>query len=802
MKSLLLVVFFTCQLCSNISAQDIDSLKLQLTHEKNDTTRCRILNEIATYAYYNYGFDSCKKYSAMALELADQLLRYNEPVNNPAYFLQCKKLKAKALENWGGAIAYLDATAAKDSLLVAASLWNETKDVSGRASVYMRLGEFFMNQNDFENSVKYFDSSLVFYKSLNDSANIGNVYFESSLTLRAMGKYGDAMENNIDALYIFRKLKDTLSEMQCQFANGFIFMLVKDYDEALKVQLSVLKTAIKLNKPDLIAQAYNDLGVTNMRKGNLAEALKYHTKALEIRKQANLVSIISNSYNYIGTILEDQEKYKEAIASNLEGLSYAKKQGDGRYILDLYYNIAVEYFKLKEYKNALNYYDTVLQVSNRGNDVFMRASSMQGFAKIYMAMNKPAEAMSWLHKALAITIATDFMNQRDIYQSLSEVYAKTGDYKNAYQYSLKYKQYADSLANQEKAAKLTSLANQLDFENKRALMKASQDKQLAIQQSQIDKQKLIRNIFIAGLIIFIGLAVLFFIRFTEKKRLNLTLEQTLNNLKSTQAQLIQSEKMAGLGELTAGIAHEIQNPLNFVNNFSEVSNELVEELRIKNYELKVEDPEVKSLLNDIAQNLEKINHHGKRADSIVKNMLQHSRKSSGQKEPTDINALCDEYLRLSYHGLRAKDKAFNAKFETDFDGSIGKIHVVQQDLGRVILNLVNNAFYAVNEKKKQNPAGSTEQPYEPTVTVTTKKEAGKVIISVKDNGTGIPATIKNKIFQPFYTTKPSGSGTGLGLSLSYDIVKAHGGELKVESPPPGDAGKDGVGTEFIVKIPV
>jgi signal transduction histidine kinase/ketosteroid isomerase-like protein len=266
-------------------------------------------------------------------------------------------------------------------------------------------------------------------------------------------------------------------------------------------------------------------------------------------------------------------------------------------------------------------------------------------------------------------------------------------------------------------------------------------------------------------------------------------DSTLTELKATQNQLIQSEKMASLGELTAGIAHEIQNPLNFVNNFSEVSNELIEELKIKNEKLKIEDEEVKELLNDIAQNLEKINHHGKRADAIVKSMLQHSRSSSGKKEWVDINALADEYLRLSFHGLRAKDKSFNAKFETHLDPSIEKISVVPQDMGRVILNLINNAFYAVSERKKKNEPG-----YEPTVTITTKKENGRIEVKVRDNGTGIPPKVLEKIFQPFFTTKPTGQGTGLGLSLSYDIIKAHSGELKVET-------KEGEGSEFIIQLP-
>ncbi len=273
---------------------------------------------------------------------------------------------------------------------------------------------------------------------------------------------------------------------------------------------------------------------------------------------------------------------------------------------------------------------------------------------------------------------------------------------------------------------------------------------------------------------------------TEKKRA----EDALTELRSTQTQLIQSEKMASLGELTAGIAHEIQNPLNFVNNFSEVSNELIDEMMEEvakgNYE------EAKAIAGDVKQNLEKINHHGKRADAIVKGMLQHSRTTSSAKEPTDINKLADEYFRLAYHGLRAKDKSFNATLKTDFDESIGKINIIPQDIGRVILNLITNAFYAA----PLPPKGGFSDPdyiHNPTVWLSTKKERGSIFISVKDNGPGIPEEIIGKIFQPFFTTKPTGKGTGLGLSLAYDIVKAHGGELKVET-------LEGTGTMFIIQL--
>jgi two-component system, NtrC family, sensor kinase len=276
------------------------------------------------------------------------------------------------------------------------------------------------------------------------------------------------------------------------------------------------------------------------------------------------------------------------------------------------------------------------------------------------------------------------------------------------------------------------------------------------------------------------------------------LENALEELKTTQNQLIQSEKMASLGELTAGIAHEIQNPLNFVNNFSEVSAELLDELKSEYFnKLPADDKsEAEDIIQNLTQNLEKITFHGKRADGIVKGMLQHSRSSTGVKEPTDVNALADEYLRLSYHGLRAKDKSFNVTMETKFDESLPKINVIPQDLGRVILNLFTNAFYSVNEKNKQGIQG-----YNPTVSVTTSSVtlasgARGVEICVRDNGLGIPQKVLDKIYQPFFSTKPTGKGTGLGLSISYEIItKGHGGELKVET-------KEGEFAEFIIILPL
>jgi signal transduction histidine kinase len=370
-----------------------------------------------------------------------------------------------------------------------------------------------------------------------------------------------------------------------------------------------------------------------------------------------------------------------------------------------------------------------------------------------------------------------------IYEFLSSYYDKK-DPAKALNYLKEYNAVRESLYGTKNMQAMQNL-----------VVAEAQRQQEIIEVEKAYQNKIKMYALLGGLIVLLLVAVMFYRNSVNQKKSRILLqqqknelEQSLRQLRTTQTQLVQAEKMASLGELTAGIAHEIQNPLNFVNNFSEVSTELVKEM-VQEVD-KGNTDEVKAIANDVVQNLEKINHHGQRASDIVKGMLQHSRSSSGVKEPTDINALADEYFRLAYHGLRAKDKTFNATMKTDFDESIGKISIIPQDIGRVVLNLITNAFYAVNEKLKQGIAD-----YEPTVSVVTKKVNHQVEIRVADNGNGISANIVDKIFQPFFTTKPTGQGTGLGLSLSYDIVKAHVGELRVET-------REGIGSELIIQLPI
>jgi signal transduction histidine kinase len=439
----------------------------------------------------------------------------------------------------------------------------------------------------------------------------------------------------------------------------------------------------------------------------------------------------------------------------------------------LHGNIAI---KRNELPLAIEYYRKSNAEAMAGTAFREAATAVNAMAQVFKKLDQPDSAIFYAKEGLKLGEMLKYRNRILVASSLlAELYAEK-DPKEAIKYYQIASAAKDSLYGVQKVQQLQS-----------ATMK-EQERQTELEAARLAYLNKMRQwALLAGGGVFLIIAVILFRNNRQKQRTNKVLESTLTNLKNTQSQLIQSEKMASLGELTAGIAHEIQNPLNFVNNFSEVSNEMIDEMKTELVNNNKE--EAFAIADDIKQNLEKINHHGKRADAIVKGMLQHSRTSSGQKEPTDINALTDEYLRLAYHGLKAKDDSFNVTMKRNFGQSIGNINIIPQDIGRVILNLINNAFYAVDEKKKQNQNG-----YEPTVSVSTKRNNGKVEIKVSDNGNGIPQKVLDKIFQPFFTTKPTGQGTGLGLSLSYDIVKAHGGELKVET-------KEGEGSEFIVQLP-
>jgi signal transduction histidine kinase len=599
----------------------------------------------------------------------------------------------------------------------------------------------FRNSNQLENGFQYYTKKLNEYKTKNDSICVVECHYVLGGFYRISGLFDLAVYNIKKSIsYI-----DTSKNLGTWFNHigvlGYYYFLKENVDECLKYNRIT-------NDYNLKRRA--GFNVTSIRMAN----------AMLMKNQLD-----SAAYFIVLAKKDTLDKSQQVKALILQTEAQLKIQSG------FFAEAEVILQQCKEIIR-INNIQVNVSVGTIAPDYF--------FAQLRIKQNRLQGAIDLLTQDISRLLNNRVEILRD-YRLIAELYTKMGNgTKAAETYSIFLAKQDSLLADQEKYRSISFEAEQQMNEKEFSIANLVSQNKIA---------SLSRNFLIGIAALLLLLAGGIYQRFRFKKRANLVLEKTLDELKSTQSQLIQSEKMASLGELTAGIAHEIQNPLNFVNNFSEVNTELIAEMKeaIEAGNL----DEVKALADNISDNEQKITHHGKRADGIVKGMLQHSRTGSRQKEPTDINALADEYLRLAYHGLRAKDKSFNASMDSSFDASIGNINVISQDIGRVILNLITNAFYVVTEKKKLQP---TE--YEPLVTVSTKKVDGKVEIRVKDNGNGVPQKVLDKIFQPFFTTKPAGEGTGLGLSMSYDIVtKGHGGELRVET-------KEGEGSEFIVILPV
>jgi signal transduction histidine kinase len=592
--------------------------------------------------------------------------------------------------------------------------------------------------------LKLWEADALDFLMLNTS---GNNYVQSLNALNEALKIANNKECEKNIWHIEKFTPSNKAEFarlsvlaSLQFDAFQIYTKIGDFESELNAVREGLRNSYAINDYTLISQGHRMLGRIYIRLYQLDSALILYSKAYEFINKSGYKKYLADVHNQIGRIYLMKNKPQLALQSYHRAIQSAKEQKTTSLLATTYALMGTYYNQAKNYDSALYYLNASigLNIKNETRSIL----AYNELSSIYKNMGKPDSALKYLQLA---TTAKDTLLSLENVRQLQNI------------------RFGEELYRQE------------------------------LEKESIQTKNKIRTYsLLTGTGIILLVALLLYRNNRQKQKANIVLEKTLNDLKSTQSQLIQSEKMASLGELTAGIAHEIQNPLNFVNNFSEVNAELIEELEQEVNKGNLE--EVKLLTKDIKENEQKINHHGKRADGIVKGMLQHSRSGSGQKEPTDINALCDEYVRLSYHGLRAKDNSFNAKFETHFDPTLPKVNVVPQDIGRVILNLINNAFYAVRERANNQQRTTNNESYEPLVKVSTKNLGTKIEIRVKDNGNGIPDSIKEKIFQPFFTTKPTGQGTGLGLSLSYDIVKAHGGELKIET-------REGQGSEFIIQIP-
>jgi len=569
------------------------------------------------------------------------------------------------------------------------------------------------------------------------------------------------------------------------------FAIAEDKRNEKKDDWDLSVAGFKGNKRLLsLSYAHHMFALLMGRTENIKQQIVHFKEAAKIGGEINRMIRVMLAYMNLGQCYLQINKADSALYYEKESERLAFQIDFQKYLGIIEVNMGDIYQSLGNQLLALQYYYRGIQFSTEQHNLSSLSRNYLRLSNYHLIAGNEDSALYYSTKNLH-TI-----------QSLGSIVGTESNVGIGYEYLyLSYKlnhQFDSAFKYQGLALVTKDSLNKLRIKNLAEFQNLTFNEQLRLQKLEKEKviyQNNLRVYFLmAGIGVLLLLAIIFYRNNRQKQKANKVLETTLTNLKSTQAQLIQSEKMASLGELTAGIAHEIQNPLNFVNNFSEVNKELIAEMKgeieKENYD------EVKALAKDVEENEEKINHHGKRADAIVKGMLQHSRSSSGVKEPTDINALADEYLRLAYHGLRAKDKSFNATTQTDFDKTIGNINIIPQDIGRVILNLITNAFYAVTDKKKQ--AGDN---YEPIVTVKTSRtlplggRSAGVLISVSDNANGIPQKVLDKIFQPFFTTKPTGQGTGLGLSLSYDIVKAHGGEINVKT-------EENEGSEFIIKLPV
>lgn len=530
-----------------------------------------------------------------------------------------------------------------------------------------------------------------------------------------------------------------------------------------------------------VISVYHQLGNTWSGAGNKEKAIEYYKMEILVADELNTKAGRVTSNMNIGNIYGEMGKLDSAFIYITRALENANRTGWKTYAGLILREIGKFYFKKGQSDSAKHYYRQSLLVNKEQNNVAGEISTNIALAQLYKKLlltdSMKYYALMALQQASGLKAAANISTASNL---LADAWKLDGNTDSAFAYLTLSKSIGDSL-HKDLTGKLTQFQN-ANFEEQIRLEKEAQ-------QSAAFKSNVRTTALFIGLGVLSVLTIIFYRNNRQKQKTNNKLEKTLAELKSTQTQLIQSEKMASLGELTAGIAHEIQNPLNFVNNFSEVNTELIDEMKEELKTGKTED--AISLANDIKANNEKIAFHGKRADSIVKGMLQHSRSGNGQKEPTDLNNLVDECLRLSFHGMRAKDKSFNAKTESDFDSSLPPVNVVSQDIGRVLLNLFTNAFYAVMEKKKQSG-----DSYNPVVYASTRKEGNTVRIVVRDNGNGISQRVLEKIFQPFFTTKPTGEGTGLGLSMSYDIItKGHNGELKVET-------KEGEFAQFTIILPV
>jgi len=637
------------------------------------------------------------------------------------------------------------------------------------------------------------DSLQKAYNKTKQDTTLAEIYFFKSAYVFLTTNVDSGMVYARKALALSRKINYKKGEVQALSSIATYQNISGDLPGSLKTTFEALPKALDIREMHVVASCYNTRGLTYSTMHDYPKALDNYHAALDIVEQYHYNDIEVTMLNNLARAYLDINKSDSASHFAKKAYNFALKNKIVRNFGYLIRNFGIIEFKKGNNEAAISYYRKAINDSSSKNDHYLFSECYRRIAEAYQKMHQSDSCIFYAKTALEN--AKLDRNPDQVQRAttlLTNEYKAVNDYKNAFYYQEITQQAKDSLFSQQKTLQVQNLVF-----NEQQRRQEAREKETAYQNK-------IRFYTLLGVLgVFVLIAAILLFANSQRKKANVklkqqndqiesqrkALEKTIADLKNTQRQLIQSEKMASLGELTAGIAHEIQNPLNFVNNFSEVNTELIEELELEFDKGVITG--VSLLISDIKANQQKISQHGKRADFIVKGMLQHSRASTGEKQLTNINVLADEFFKLSFHGLRAKDKSFNAEMVTNFDPQLPKVNVVQQDMGRVLLNLINNAFYAVNQKSK-----TAGPDYKPAVELTTSHSNSHIEIKVKDNGNGIPESIKDKIMQPFFTTKPTGEGTGLGLSLSYDIVvKGHGGNIEVNT-------KEGEFTQFTVQLPI
>lgn len=732
----LLIVLLLLQSSLHAQMNMLDSLDWLARRETSDTARINLM---------------IRRLDILGSVNLDSSLSYGKKIVAESERIGFNKGKGAALSRMANFYSYNgNFTEAWNSLRQAAPILEGSEYLEELGSLYTGYGIYYGIQAKYDSAKIYFLKCIDIGEKTGDDNMLSNSFQNIAIGYYMQSNFPRAIDYQQRALKLFEKTGNVSGQATLLVNMGNAYSAAEDTLRAKEAYFSAIEMAIKSGTERSELYAYKNLASLIDKEGLIDSAFTFSSRAASLARKMGDKGIEAAALAQSALFMGKRGNYAEAHRLGREAIHIADSIGVAFNIYQAYSSMGSVYHYQQKYDSAI-------------------LNFRRGFAQL--------EDMLLYSYDVA-----------ENYNVLADSYEQVGDFRNALEAHRKYSGIMDSVRRKSNVRKVTELSMEFDFAKKQQETQLEQEKAIARKNAQ-------QLALIIGLASALVLAIISFVAFRNKKKANTLLnrqkeeiEDTLTQLKAAQKQLIQAEKMASLGELTAGIAHEIQNPLNFVNNFSDLNVELLSELNTEmqagNYQ------EAEQLSGDILSNEKKINHHGRRAEAIVRGMLQHSRHNTGDRELTNLNALADEYLRLAYHGLRARDKSFNATLKTDYDPAVGKVMINAQDIGRVILNLITNAFYAVNEMRSQRSDG-----YAPTVSVSTARREEELEITVRDNGNGIPERIREKIFQPFFTTKPAGEGTGLGLSLSYDIIKAHQGTLDVEST-------EGEGTVFTIRLPL